>query len=122
MNDIKVNNDQPNRSNEHTKGKENKQALKRYRVSLLTTPDKQREVSAASAREADAVSAVDAVFGTFEIAFSLDSKTASLLIPPNEPGVEEGGWGWFGIGKMFSRSFIVEVLEGDTWRPCIEDY
>ena len=116
MLDNKISNDQTNESNE------SKQALKRYRVSLLTTPDKQREVSAASASEVGAVSAVDAVFGTFQIAFSLDSKTASLLIPPNEPGVEEGGWGWFGIRGMFSSSFIVEVLEGETWRPCIEDY
>ena len=114
MNDIKVNNDQPNRSNEHTKGKESVQALKRYRVSLRTTPDVQREV--------DAASAADAICDTFSITLYLDSESSSGLIYLNEQYVGEAAEEWLEVGEMFSDSFSVEVLEGDTWRPCIEDY
>ena len=114
MIDTKINDDLLDESIEHTEGKENKEAQKYYKLTLRSTYDVEVEV--------DAASAADAICDTFSITLYLDSESSSGLIYLNEQYVGEAAEEWLEVGEMFSDSFSVEVLEGDTWRPCIEDY
>ena len=114
MIDTKINDDLLDESIEHTEGKENKEAQKYYKVTLRSTYHVAVELDAASAEEAKAKAFEwrcngDGV-GEFRGYYSKDDRY-----------VRKEYTLWWEVGEVDNDIRSVEVLEEDTWRPCIED-
>jgi hypothetical protein len=113
MIDTKINDDLLDESIEHTEGKENKEAQKYYKLTLRSTYDVEVEVDAASAEEAKAKAFEwrcngDGV-GEFPGYWKKDEHFVG----------EEYTLSWE-VGDVDNEIRSIEVLEEDTWRPCIE--
>lgn len=114
MIDTKINDDQPDESIKHTDGKENKEVQKYYKVTLRSIHDVEVELDAASVHEARAKAFEWRNNGDIDGEFSGYWKN-------DDHYLREEYTLWWEIGDVDNEIRSVEVLEEDTWRPCIED-
>ena len=115
MIDTKISDDKPDESIEHTEGKENKDALKSYKVTLRSTSQVEVELNAASVDEAEAKA-----FHWYDKGGSV-GEFCGYHIGDDDHFVGEKYTLWWVVCCTDNEIRGVQVLKDDTWRPCIGD-